>query len=169
MRFPESIEGFVRVAVTDYSADESDIGVGYNLNDASRPAAVTVYVYPAGEVTSFGSPPEIIATALAGLDSQHFRAIQNDIVTAHPGAILLIEDRFSLQNSIESPQAYRAKYKYMDAFAGMRRQVVSDAYLIRRGNWWITFRISMPAEQEAQARQAVEAFINALQLPPSNS
>jgi hypothetical protein len=61
IRFPPATGSFRRDQILQYDPQGRNVSVAYNCTDGRHPIAATVYVYPSPTVTSFGSPPDVVA------------------------------------------------------------------------------------------------------------
>jgi hypothetical protein len=156
---PESIAGFQRDAVTRYDADGLDVSGAYNLVTPSHRIAATVYVYPSPSLTSFGSPPEVVAGARARLTEGEFERRKQEVQQAHPGASLLEQRDISRTQGGQSYAGKLAVFEYEEVFAGSRMPVRARLYLFCYigGKWTIKYRITHPKSEDAD--REIQEFI----------
>lgn len=69
--FPTTSGIFLRTQILRYDERATHVMVGYNSELIAQPVTLTAYIYPIPQVTSFGSPPEVIATARRQLMLDH--------------------------------------------------------------------------------------------------
>lgn len=165
MKFPESIENFVRTEVLTYELFEEDISVGYNYNSQYDPVAVTVYIYPAPPVISINSQSEISVTARATVFDAHYREIVNTLLNYQKDATLISDEQFCLSQPSGSFTGKKAVLNYKQNFAGRTQSVISSFYLFQKEKWLIKYRATYPWALSNQAPDYVESLMQKLTIP----
>ena len=144
---------------------EDDIYVTYL--DRGQKILLSVYVYP-----HLGQPPK-----------QHFDLVTREIPKVHPQAKRVTEEDWKLkqgEGGADGKDAKNAKNAPRE-FAGRRAMfqfvmrsredgelaVVSEAYLLRHGDFFIKFRVTFPADNQPAASDRIERFLGRLTLPES--
>ncbi len=127
--------------------------------------ALTVFVYPAPMVASFGSPQNVIDEARAKLFLDHYNSVKQEISNAHPGARLVAESNFKLVQNDGTFAGLMASFEYPDLFAGVRQDLTSELYLFQRGFWLIKYRVTFPQQLKPLADPAIGRFLQDLPWP----
>ena len=161
IRFPATLDRFVRGRVRAYDGAGKDVGVGYDLADLQTPVAVTLYVYPAPRLVSIGSPEEVVETAKRTLLDGHFAEVKASILRRHQGAKLLSEGKTTLRFRGSSLHGRAAAFGMRSRFAHRVQPVVSHLAVFSFGKWLIKFRITHPARCSEQAQPLIKAFRDA--------
>ena len=167
MSFPEALGGLTRTAITEYGKDATDISTGYNLLTPDLKAAITIYVYPAPQITSIGSPPNVIEGARKKLCSDHFENVKLEIERAHPSAKLVDEGSIASPSPDFSGPAKRARYTMTEEY-GARVQPLrseADVFCYIGGKWVIVYRTTAPADVDYEI--ALKKLMTAIAWPPS--
>lgn len=151
MMFPKTINDFQRVDVYQYDKEGLDVSVGYNLFAPPRTIVATMYVYPAPKVVSIGSPPSVIAVAQDIAAKGEFESRKQEIMIAHPGAIIIEEKDVSLVQAGKTQLGKMATFQYEDVFLNKSQTVEGRVYLFCyvSGNWIIKYRFSYPKSFDA--------------------
>ena len=165
--FPQQAAGFQRVDITMYTADEKNLGVGYNLTDAANPVAVTVYVYPAGRVISIGSPQNVVEGARQKLEQMEMDSVIREILNAHRGGQLITKETSSITTGGRTIRALHARVAYSEVFAGKRQALLGDVWLSAVGKWYLKDRVSYPTGNKTAAMKNVKKLMAALPIPSS--
>lgn len=142
--FPPSSGIFRRVQLVSFNEQASHMYVGYNSELIAQPITVSAYVYPAPAVTSFGSPPEVIATARQKLWSDHQKQQKQEILMAHPGGQLIAESAVTLTYRGQRVPGLRVDYEFHEPYQGEVQKISSALYLFDLGNNVLKFRVSSP-------------------------
>jgi len=160
MAFPDKVAGFHRIEITKYAPDESDVSAGYNSDDPTSLVTATVYVFPAPVIPNL--PSETPPAARARQFERALAAVKKEITDAHPGAKLISEAEFVLNQVGRSHKGKKVSYEM--AFNDGARPVnsCSDMYLFLSGKWLIEYRISCPKTSAAAAQRAINEFLTAL-------
>jgi len=153
MRYPESVGDFQRATIIRYKEDGTDESAGYNRVVPLKEIVATVYVFPSFRLRSFGSPRDVIEDARNHLCTDQFHAIENEVTSAHPDAVLLRDGATSLAQGAMKHEGYIAAYRLTNPrFAG-RTNVAShsDVYVFCYvgGKWTVEYRIDYPLEYDA--------------------
>lgn len=149
-KFPEAVGTFARVGIDTYDDTGQDTSVGYN--NQSYLISATVYVYPAGELTSGGSPP----------NQAHFNAVKAAIEREHPQATAVVNDQ---RVTLGSAVGVKATYRLDALFAGARRPLLSETYLFGSGTWFVKYRFTYPEASHEQASAQIREFMDSLRWP----
>ncbi|MCR6643210.1 MAG: hypothetical protein NVV62_00900 [Terricaulis sp.] len=165
MVFPVGVGPFTRVGVTRYSENAYDESVGYSTLVAAPGSeiAATVYVYPAPQLRSYGSPPDVIASARAYLCASDFSRARVDIERAHPGATLISSSEAVLYNAGVMHNGFQAHYSFTAPRFAMRDAVPvrSELYVFCASErWLLKYRFTYPADYDAAPQ--IDAFLRGL-------
>jgi hypothetical protein len=163
--FPERVRDFQRVIVTIYSADAKNIGVGYNLLTPANPVAVTVYIYPARRVISIGSPRSVVEGARQKLEQMEMDSIIQEILNAHRGARVVLQETSSITTGRQAIRALHARFAYGEVFAGKKQELLGDVWLSTAGKWYVKYRVTYSAANERAAMSSVKKLMSALPVP----
>lgn len=155
MVFPTSVGDFRRVDIIHYKDDGTDESAGYNRIAPLAEISATVYVFPSPSLVSVGSSQETVADARKNLCEAQFRAIQQEVVTAHPDAILVSREAVTLEQQGLAGDGNKAVYTLTNGSFFGRANVKSrsEAYVFcyAGGRWTVEYRIDYPAEYDATA------------------
>jgi hypothetical protein len=156
---PESLPGFLRVALTRYDRDGMDVGAGYNSVNERRRIAATVYVYPSPAVRTFWSAADIVQEAQIHETEAEFQRCKWEIQHSHPVARLIEEAVFVRTNGIVTMSGRRVVFEFEDRFGGVKTKVRSHLYIFCfvGGKWTVKYRFTHPRDLEAETD--LEAFI----------
>jgi len=160
--FPESLNGFKRVSITKFNEHGTNIGVGYN--HFGNQIALTLYVYPAQEIMSIGSPKEVIESAQKQLFDNSYQRSKLDILYAHQNSELTVEEPYKLEKYGQHAGMH-ATFKYSEQFAGKYQVVKSHLYLIQIQNELFKYRVTYP--ENTNSENDVSHFIESLELRES--
>ena len=154
--FPARVGDFAREGTRTYVADGSDVSAAYNYVGPDGAIAATSYVYPSPKLVSIGSPQHVIDTARAKLSKDEFERRKQELVRAHPQAVLVSESPFT---AADGRRGVMAEYEYRQPFAGAVQRVRSRLYLLTyvNGSWAVKHRITFPAGMAAQSM--VDRFV----------
>jgi hypothetical protein len=144
------VAGFARETIKQYDREGRDVSVGYNWGQA---VAMTVYVYP---IPQGGSD-----STLEG----HFQSCKREVLSRHQGAELLSENQVIASPGGKKRTGSRAAFSYTERFAQQQQPVHSELYLFVLRPWFIKYRVTHPAGQEAKAEPVIKAFIEELSWP----
>lgn len=147
--FPPDVGTFTRVDASRFDEPGRNVSVGYV--DRGLRVMASVYVYP-----NPGLP-------LAG----HFEQVKRDVLDIHPQARLLSEGQWTLEQGDRKFTGRRAAFAFRLAAADKEQEVVSEAYLLRLGEFFIKFRITCPKARYEPAAERIERFLKSLKLPGS--
>ena len=148
--FPAEVSLFDRVGAHRYDDAARNVAVGYI--DRGLKVILTAYVYP-----SEGAKL-----------SSHFQQIKDDVRQVHPSARLRSEGKWTMKQGEEAgapPSGLRATFTFNAEFAGKQRELLSDAYLLRHGTYFVKFRITYPADRRDEVAERVNRFFEALKFP----
>lgn len=132
--FPLYIRSFIRGHPHNYDRAGYDVSVGYRLYESGA-AEATIYIYPS-----------------EGVDlKEHFGSLKDSIIYYHPQARQIEEVDVAVELDDGSElSGHCAVYTFEEIFHGRNRIVESQAFVFKKGNWFIAFRITYPviADQE---------------------
>lgn len=148
--FPETFGTFERVGVSQFDAEGSDIGVGYDLDDGSVLIALTLYVYPPARTTS-GDLVQL---------SEQFDLEKAAVSQAHGGATSSAAWTPPRTQNDESNPGHGIAFRYTEQFGGARQTVESLLYLFEYEGWLVKYRISYPASQAEAANLIAQIFVS---------
>jgi hypothetical protein len=169
MTFPLTVGDFRRIRITRFNAEETDIGVGYDLIlpthylvSPTQGVAATVYVYPAPSLVSIGSPPEVVADARSHLCAGEFARRKAELMDAHPGAQLIREGAVLPPGRESGVPGSMAAYEMEGVFSHQKQQMSSVLYVYCYvgGKWAIEYRFSSPKAVDLDG--AISTFMAAL-------
>jgi hypothetical protein len=153
MRYPESVGKFQRASIIRYKEDGTDESAGYNRAVPLNEIVATVYVFPSFRLRSFGSPRTVIEDARNHLCTDQFQAIEKEVTSAHPDAVLLRDGATSLAQGNVKHEGHMAAYRLTNPkFAGRSDVALhSDVYVFcyAGGKWTVEYRIDYPLEYDA--------------------
>ena len=146
MKFPAQIGLFQREGVYHYDYTGYDVSVNYKLYEPGQ-VLVSVYIYPTSRSTSL---------------MHEFDKVKAEIIQAHSGANWLGDNEVKHIDGDETVQGKKASYTYETDFVWRYQQVLSYAYLFKRGKWVILYRITYPQLQHDAVHKEVANFIQAI-------
>lgn len=149
--FPAEVSLFDRVSAQRYDDAERNVAVGYI--DRGLKIILTAFVYPS-----------------QGLKlSPHFEQVKSDVREVHPDAKMASEGKWTVKRAEDGdgPEltGLRATFTFSAVFAGKQRELLSDAYLLRQGGYFIKFRITYPADRRDEVAERVGRFFGTLKFP----
>jgi hypothetical protein len=147
--FPAEVSLFDRVSAHRYDDAERNVAVGYI--DRGLKIILTAFVYPS-----------------QGLKlTPHFEQVKADVREVHPDAKLASEGKWTVKQGDggEALTGLRASFTFSAEFAGKPRKLLSDAYLLRQGGYFIKFRITYPADRRDEVAERVTRFFDTLKFP----
>jgi hypothetical protein len=156
--FPETVNGFARGEIRTYDSAEQDVSAGYDLGDAEDPIAITVYVYPAAKLISFGSDADFVESMRRTLADATFEDVKKAIIAGHPDAWLVSEEEAVLQLRGESLYGRSGKFKYRQRFGHQVEAAMSHVEVYSFGKWLIKFRVTHPFRSEEKAKGSMDGF-----------
>jgi len=142
-RFPLVAANYKRGDIVTYQPGNENISIAYDHYDIGLQSAVTLYFYP-----------RIDSVA------EQFMAEKEDILRAHAGSRLLIEQDISLQKNGKSYPTYIATFRYTTIFAQQEQTVVSQLLLLALPTQFFKVRSTAPI---AQGRAAEESMFELLE------
>jgi len=146
--FPPKIGKFARIRVTPYNEAHSDIEVDYD-NDPYT-VHLSVYVYPAHDPLQ-----------------RHYEQCKAGVVSVHPDAKLLAEQRIKLNKSGVTYSGFSALFSFRDKFVSHTEEaLLSQLLVFRRGDYYVLFRISYAADDKSAAEGKITDFIQQFAWPP---
>lgn len=166
--FPAHLGTFTRASADKYDGAGRNVSVGYL--DRGQKVLVSVYVYPHGGQSL----------------KTHFERVKRDVSEVHPRAKLKADEAWTLKQGAEDEGGEGEEGKKAGrTYAGrkatyefvLRRRagegggepggdtVISEAYLLRHGEFFIKFRVTCPADNHPAASERVERFLRRLTLP----
>ena len=147
--FPAEVSLFDRVGAHRYDDAERNVAVGYI--ERGLKIILTAFVYPS-----------------QGLKlTPHFEQVKADVREVHPDAKLASEGKWTVKVGEDGEElaGLRATYTFSAEFAGKQRKLLSDAYLLRQGGYFIKFRITYPADRRDEVAERVARFFDTLKFP----
>lgn len=163
--FPENIGKFQRVQITRFTPDGRDVGIGYNLNNLASPVVATVYIYPAPDLVTIGSSPDVIGTARNLLFQGHLNAVKEEITGAHPDAKLITEDDITVTSDGQPYKGRKVNFEYKFSFSGIQQDSISQLYLFQKNNWMVKYRFTFPKATSWASEADVMDFLNRMAWP----
>ena len=159
MTFPAKIGDFDRRAVLRKDTQRQDASVRYDLISMAVSVAVTVDIYPAPKLDTVGLPAGMVAAARDNLSQQAFESHRREIMSSHPGTVLIQEGEVSLPQSNNPYGGRMAVIEYEDVFFRQRQLVRSQLYLFcfAGGKWVIKYQFIYP--KNADVLQEIENFL----------
>jgi len=153
MTYPVAVDDFRRINIIRYKDDGTDESAGYNRETPMSEISMTVYVFSSPNITSFGSPQDVIDDARAHMCAVQFHAIQQEIMNAHPDAILSDQGDATLAQVGATHAGYKASYTLTNQNFFGRPNVASrsDVYVFcyAGGKWTIEYRVDYLADYDA--------------------
>jgi hypothetical protein len=149
--FPETHAGFVRVSRSSYG--DSNARVGYD--DTRRGVALTLYVR---------EPLRSEDGAL--LSPEMALAAEQYAIVERRSEVSPIEVPVAPERCGSATLRSAAAFRYDEIFAGRRQPVESLLLLYDATPWSVKFRVTYPIGRTAEARAAVQAFIDEFPLQP---
>ena len=145
--FPQDVVTFIRVSAFRYDDEGRNVSVAYT--DRALRILMTAYVYP-----NAGVPL-----------APHFEQVKRDVSEIHGDARLLGEGVWNLDQGGRKLTGRRATFGFRVPINGKEQAVVSEAYLLRHGEYFIKFRVTCPKEKFEVAADRVGRFLRSLKLP----
>lgn len=146
-RFPPDIGTFTRVNALRYDDDGLDVSVGYN--DRALKTVLTVYVYPHGDDTI----------------EAEFDKTKGSVRQVHPKAKALADGKWELEQGRRKFAGRHAAFAFTIKAGDRQQEVVSEAYLLRVGDYFIKFRMTCPKDKHEPAADRATRFMQSLTLP----
>jgi hypothetical protein len=163
MTFPAHLGTFTRSSADRFDDNGRNISVGYV--DRGQKILISVYVYPHGGKTL----------------KEHFEKVKRDVAQVQPQARLASEGEWKLtqgqrdeeddeqeaaRDLVREFTGRKATYHFtMRGRGGEDEALVSEAYLLRHGGFFLKFRVTCPADNHPAAAERVERFLKRLTLP----
>lgn len=159
MKFPAKVGEFERSSIVRHNIIDPELTIRYDLISMAVSVAVAVDVYPAPQLDTTGVPASMVAIARENLSHQEFGARMREITSAHPGAILIQEDEFSLPQKDNPYMGKMAVFEYEDVFLRRRQVLHSTLYLFcfAGGEWNIKYQFTYA--KDADARYHIDHFM----------
>jgi len=144
INFPASEYNFARLWIRNFDLNKSDMGSQYLSRSGINPIMITVYVYPGPQLTSIGSPEDVVYYARKKLTDGHFKQVQAEIVKKYPGASLILDKESKTNFRGKNLYGRIAKYNtYNDFFKkGQKQKLISSVEIFAFDNWIIKFRVT---------------------------
>ena len=137
-RFPLEAANYKRGDVVTYQPGDANISIAYEHYDIGLQNAVTLYFYP-----------------LSASFSDQVTLEKEDILRAHAGGTLVIEQNISLEKNGVSYPTYMATFRYSAVFARQEQTVISQFLLVTLPTQFFKVRSTAPI---AQGRAAEESM-----------
>jgi hypothetical protein len=145
--FPSQVGAFQRVALLQYDTAGLDVSAGYNAALPDCLVVLTIYVYPTPRMTFIGANPDVVRSVEAQWLDTGYNEAKQQIVHAHPDAVLESEDA----RTQEGVPGKKAVYSFGDKQSSLFLFVVDQA-------WFLEYRNTYPKQCAPQAREAIDAF-----------
>ncbi|CAN7402328.1 hypothetical protein LJR232_002412 [Aquipseudomonas alcaligenes] len=158
--FPTTAGIFLRTQIVRFDEQARHIMVGYNSELIAQPVVFTAYVYPVPQVSSIGSPADVIAAARHQLVLNHQQQQKQEILAFHKTGTLVGEQPATLDYRGQAITGLRADFEFVEPFAGEVQPIRSSLYLFELGDSLLKFRVSAPASVDSEA--AVKAMIEGI-------
>ena len=131
-KFPMYINPFIRGNTHSYDRHGYDISVGYGLYESGA-AEATIYIYPS-----------------EGIDlKEHFQSTKYAINYYNPSAHQLKEFDMAVEPDDGSKiSGCCAVYTFEAKYHGRNQMVESQAFVFKKGKWFISFRITYPITED---------------------
>ena len=164
--FPEQVEGFRRVAATQFDERGENIGVTYETaSDADR-VRLSVYVYPSVPLNGGAGDDRARAqncrTEFEGVGAALTQVPQyRDVRRIDAGEAPAVE-------GVGRGLGLHSVHSFSSDFLGADQEIRSETYLYCyvEGRWQVKYRISAPAGHDL--RPAIESFIRTGPWPGRN-
>jgi hypothetical protein len=163
MVFPDRFGNLIRTEITQFDQNGTDIGVGYS--GKNLPLVITVFVYPAPDLYSIGSPQEVVDHAREVLFQNHYEGLKGDVLRANASAVLQTDGEFELAQANETYTGKLAKYKLNYRFSLGERPSASSLYLFQVGKWLVSYRVTYPETFAAEFEPIVRSIMQGLKFP----
>ena len=163
--FPEQVEGFRRVAATQFDERGENIGVTYETaSDADR-VRLSVYVYPSMSVNGAPADSARAQNCRAELDAAGAALTQ---VPQYRGVRRIEVGDAPAVEGVGRGLGLHSVHSFSSDFLGADQEVRSETYLYCYvgGRWQVKYRISAPAGHDLQP--AIESFIRSGPWPGRN-
>lgn len=156
--FPEIVNGFVRGLLRTYDSVGHDVSAGYNLVDTQNPIAITVYVYPAPKLLSFGSPANVVENTRRILMISDFNSMKAQIMKVYPVASILSEREIVLLFRGQSLYRRSLKFSPRERLVYRMLPVIAHVEIFAFGKWLIKFRVTHPIASQDKAKGLIDGF-----------
>ncbi len=143
--FPARIGAFERGQVIQYTQEGDDVSVGYD--EAQSGIVATLYVYPT-RGRSLG---------------EEFSGRQREVNGSYPTVDLVSTGK--AQVTPRHQPAMQAIYLLVAELGGKPRKLRSELLVAQAGKWFVEYRISYPAENQAAAQPKVNQLKQAFAWP----
>lgn len=144
--FPAQIAAFRRVDLLRYDTGGLDVSAGYNDALLGCLVVLTIYVFPTPRMTFVGASPDVVQSLEAHWLNGGYDEAKQEIVRAHPDAMLESEDA----PTREGVPGKKAIYAIGDKQSELYLSVIHHA-------WFLEYRNDYPKRCASQALQALEA------------
>ena len=144
-KFPMYISSFIRGYSHSYDPHGYDVSVGYSLYESGA-AEATIYIYPT-----------------EGIDlKEHFELTKYAIDYYHPDAHQVEEFDTAVEFDNDSAiSGICAVYTFEEKYHGKNQMVESQAFVFKKGDWFISFRITYPMTEDLDSiRREVNLLVN---------
>jgi hypothetical protein len=154
-----------RAQIVRYDSAGLDVGVGYNLVEATCGAAVTIYVSPGPQHAYVMADPAVVESTQASYLRRYFEASKAEIPKHHEGARPLAEGPEVLRNPLDR-SGLKSIFTYTDVFAFVRQPVQSELHVfIMDRAWFVKYRATYPESCASHASQRVLGLMSAFAWP----
>jgi hypothetical protein len=159
MTFPIKIGDFERSTVYRHDTGDIEVSAGYDLISMAVSIAASVDVYPAPQLDTVGLPSGMVATIRENLSQQEFDSRKRELLSSHPGTVLIQEVEVSLPQSNNPNSGKMAVFEYEDIFFRLRQSLRTKLYLFcfASTDWIIKYQFTYP--KNADALQDIDNFM----------
>jgi hypothetical protein len=161
MKFPERISGFERVMLTQYDAEATDVSVGYNFIELTKPIFVTLYVYPAPQVMNLGSPKGVVLEARQELCRREVEARKKATLQNRPGRKFISERSIEMIQLKKKQKGRQLIFEFQPtptAPVAMQSQLIFFCDTDR--DWIVKYQVSYPLGKDFHAE--IDRFMKEL-------
>ncbi len=163
MIFPEHVEGFSRVEITQYDKEGYDVSVGYNAYGLMYNLIATIYIYPGPEMTYLGAAPETVRSLESSDLSNEIERNVKFIEEQHPDWSLYYEGDSKINSSYPSRMA---SFEYQQETLTGPVKVISTVHIFLVDyRWFVKFRFTYPAASAEQYTPKVFNLVRSLTWP----
>lgn len=148
--FPTQVNEFQRIALVQYDTAGLDVSAGYNYALPDCLVVLTIYVFPTPRMTFIGADPDLVRSTEARWLDTGYNEAKQQIVHAHPEAVLETEDARTREGVPGKKAVYSIGDKQSDLFL-----------FVAHHAWFVEYRHTYPKQCAPRAREATDAFYKA--------
>lgn len=148
IHFPESISGFKRVRIVEYSEEEKNVSVGYNHRTLSKNITFTIYLTADSllDVYSGDTLRQVVIKTRSGIEYfyEKVKVIsdeKSEFKDVYPGRKIIFK--------LKDPQK-----PYMS---------ISELHVFKLDHWVMKYRISYPEKQQSLVKQDIIDIIGKIE------